>query len=172
MTQPSSPPTAADGKCFGFSFWSPQADCLWRNSLKVPRATRPSSDCFSRIREPLVSSEDRDIDGHMHTLRNAAYTHTRTHTHLASCCSADHHPALSTVLLILPTLHVLLFTLMDTPHMTVWLFLCGPWWCAYSWRLLPQMLFWSSSAMECFLKPPIFHKWSAISIFKLTVMCS
>lgn len=76
---------------------------------------------------------------HAHTLQNAAYTHT--HFHPASCCSADHHPTLSTVPLILSTLRVLLFTSMDTSLMTMWLFLCGLWWCAYSWRLLLQMLF-------------------------------
>lgn len=44
-----------------------QGDCLWRSSLKVPRATRPLSDCCSRIREPLVWSEDRQL-GLTHTL--------------------------------------------------------------------------------------------------------
>lgn len=37
---------------------SPQVDCRWRSSLKVPKATRLSSDCCSPIREPLVSSEN------------------------------------------------------------------------------------------------------------------
>lgn len=54
-------------------------DCLWRSSLKVPRATRPLSDCCSQIREPLVSSEDRDNDTHTCT----------TYTHPVLCCSSD-----------------------------------------------------------------------------------
>lgn len=34
-----------------------QVVCPWRSSSKVPKATRPSCDCCSPIREPLVSSE-------------------------------------------------------------------------------------------------------------------
>lgn len=58
-----------------FSVSAPQEDCLWRSSLKVPRATRPLSDCCSRIKDPLVSSEDRDND---------TYTLNNTHPHSSS----------------------------------------------------------------------------------------
>lgn len=38
-----------------------QVVCPWRSSSKVPKATRPSCDCCSPIREPLVSSEAKKI---------------------------------------------------------------------------------------------------------------
>lgn len=60
---------------------SSQVDCLWRSSLKVPKATRPLSDCCSRIREPLVSSEDRD---------NYRHTLSLKHNHTSIQLYADH----------------------------------------------------------------------------------
>uniref|UniRef100_A0AAQ4QVP6 Hippocalcin-like protein 1 n=1 Tax=Gasterosteus aculeatus aculeatus TaxID=481459 RepID=A0AAQ4QVP6_GASAC len=63
-------------------------DCLWRSSLKVPRATRPSSDCCSRIREPLVSSEDSD------NRRRHARSSEHDQTHIGQS-SQTHHTILS-----------------------------------------------------------------------------
>lgn len=61
---------------------APQEDCLWRSSLKVPRATRPLSDCCSRTRDPLVSSEDRDNDAHMHPAVHMTEAQSPSHTPL------------------------------------------------------------------------------------------
>lgn len=83
---------------------APQGDCLWRSSLKVPRATRPLSDCCSRSRDPLASSEDRDSccspDG-----GRLVVTHQQTHTldfNSAPCLNVYINTVLSTWLLWRP----------------------------------------------------------------------
>lgn len=79
--------------CCFFSLSAPQVDCLWRSSLKVPRAIRPLSGCCSRIREPLVSSEDRDNDTHTHTLSlGNPYTPVSIHLH-ADARPLSHPPS-------------------------------------------------------------------------------
>ncbi|KAM4713718.1 hippocalcin-like protein 1 isoform 1-T1 [Anableps anableps] len=63
-----------------------QVDCLWRSSLKVPRATRPSSDCCSRIREPPVSFEDTEKPTVLH---DDAYINPALHHSLPPPLSAN-----------------------------------------------------------------------------------
>lgn len=79
---------------FLFLACASQEGCLWRSSLKVPRVTPPLSDCCSQIKEPLVSSEDTDID------RNTV--------------SQSQSSSLSRHLTVLSTLRVCMFTWMDT----------------------------------------------------------
>lgn len=59
---------------------APQVDCLWRSSLKVPRATRPSSDCCSRTRKALVSFKNKrkHTPHHEHTNLNPALSRSTT----------------------------------------------------------------------------------------------
>lgn len=81
-----------------------QVDCLWRSSLKVPRATHPLSDCCSRIREPLVSSEERDNNRHTLSRKTQSQTHTSIQLHAAP--QSSHLPSTDNPF-ILTTLHVL-----------------------------------------------------------------
>ncbi|CAI5683952.1 unnamed protein product [Oreochromis niloticus] len=83
-------------------------DCLWRSSLKVPKATRPLSDCCSRIREPLVSSED--------TVKVITPCNSCTPTSLQLCavCSDRGSIFITAPPPFILTLHVLMFTLMYT----------------------------------------------------------
>lgn len=57
--------TQLNDSCSFFLASSPQVGCPWRSSLRVPRVTRPLSDCCSRIREALVSCEDAGAGRHM-----------------------------------------------------------------------------------------------------------
>lgn len=118
---------------------------------------------------------------HIHTYK---YTHTHTHTfthtnalskmqhthifHLASCCSADHHPPSAQSFIIWP--NTPLSYCLHQSLMTVWLLLCGPW-CAFTMKESSvKTLFRSSAAMKYFsfflfffFLRTVLHKWSAIS---------
>lgn len=75
---------------FSASFFpSLQVDCLWRSSLRVPRAIRPSLDCCSPTREHLVSSEDQ----HLLRLRRKPPQQTHTSFQLVDVTPLPHlHP--------------------------------------------------------------------------------
>lgn len=134
-----------------------QGDCLWRSSLKVPRVTRLLSDCCSQIREPLVSSEDRDNDGH--TLWN---TVTNTHPSGFVLLTWSRHHDNRQSFHFTPCLHVYINGCFS-------FYQCGS--CSVDYDVLSVEVFCAFSKARWFF-PCLLHKWSAISsICTAWIMC-